>query len=520
MSDKQAVILRPYQEAIVIATLEARKRGVQRSFYCAPTGTGKTHSFVALHNRWPVSGKTLVLAHREELLGQIADALREANPGVWVETERGCRKANPGAEVVVASVQTLGRESSQRLEWLRSQLRLVIVDEAHHAPAASYRRVFNRFGCFTAGGPALIGCTATPKRLDRVGLDEVFQEQVFAYPIRQAIEDGWVCDIRGVRIRSSVNLDDIGSTAGDFNPNELAKRVNIAPRTQAAVEEWSSIAAERPTLAFCVDIEHAQSAAEMWRSYGVAAECVHSGLSPEERSAVLNRFRLGLTRVLTNVQILTEGFDHPPVSCVVMLRPTQSWSLYCQCVGRGTRIHPGKPDCLVIDVVDNCAKHALGSVPALLDLPADLNLQGRSLLGMSRLIEAITTQSAQPDPAMLANLARVLEEFDVLTGLRAPRAPEPVGQPAVTSALSDAFNSGSAPRRSTHAGADFLKLNLKQRRFVNFYVGAANGNATKAAKLAGYSERTAYAIGAENLQKPGIRAAINALSAGGVVAQQ
>jgi hypothetical protein len=126
-------------------------------------------------------------------------------------------------------------------------------------------------------------------------------------------------------------------------------------------------------------VEHAHAAAEAWRDAGFPAAAIDGAMSRDERRAVLDRFRRGEIQVLTNCQIATEGFDHPPIACVVMLRPTKSWSLYAQMAGRGTRLAEGKADCLLLDVVDNCDEHSLVTAPRLVDLPSAIDLDGGSL---------------------------------------------------------------------------------------------------------------------------------------------
>lgn len=414
--------LRPYQEQAVAAVLDARERGLSRVLYTMPTGCGKTQAFVEIARRMmaAVQRPALVIAHREELLDQAAHRFQAMMPGVWVDVEQGPRRAGHLSEVVVASVQTLSR-SEQRLSWLHPGV--VICDEAHHAPAAGYRKVFTRFGCFS-GEAYLVGCTATPKRLDKLNLHAIFEEQVFDYSIRTAIRDGWLCDVRGYRVKSQVDLSKVHTTAGDFNQAELAEAVNVAARTDAAIKHWQEVAAARSTIVFCASVAHAQDAAAAFCERGISAEFVHGGMKPDERQGVLARFTRGRTQVLTNVEVLTEGFDHPPTSCVVMLRPTQSWGLYAQMIGRGTRICDGKSDLVVVDVVDNCQKHSLASVPAILDLPADLDLEGKSLSQAADMLDELGEQAAvlaTYEPQTYRELETTLQQVDLFARVEPPQ---------------------------------------------------------------------------------------------------
>lgn len=427
---------RPYQRECATAVLDARDKGLQRVLYALPTGCGKTFVFTLIHRLWEAPGPTLVIAHREELLDQAAGAFLKVDPSLKVGVEQGDRRADPDCDVICGSVQTLSR-GKRLLDFLP---KMIVCDEAHHAPAASYKKIFERFGCFEPGGPMLVGCTATPKRLDRVNLATIFEKQVFNYPLRQAIEEGYLSDVRGYRVRSDVSLEKVKTTAGDFNQKELAEAVDDRIRTYKVLSHWWQVARNRQTIAFCASVEHAQNVCEAFRFGRVKAECIHGKLSREERESILSRFKRGEVQALTNVEILTEGFDHPPTSCILMMRPTQSWSLYMQMVGRGTRLYPGDPksevpflqapkeDLLVIDVVDNCRKHSLAGVPAILDLPADFDLEGKSLMQAAQFMDELgekasifTRGDLAQTPSSFDELETMLEQVDLFAQVEPPQ---------------------------------------------------------------------------------------------------
>jgi superfamily II DNA or RNA helicase len=436
--------LRPYQQDASKAVIDAFNRGLQRVLVAMPTGTGKTVTFGSVHELYQEPGQTLVVAHRDELIEQAAAMFRWADPAAKVGIEKANQYAAPSCSVVVSSIQTLAR--GQRLSWMHPKL--IVPDEAHHAVAPSWVKVFDRFGCFTLGGPKLLGVTATPKRLDRLNLQSVFEEQVYTYPIRQAIEEGWLLDIRGYRVRSDVNLDKVHSTAGDFNKGELADAVKDPERTRRALSHWYGKAKDRKTLVFCADVEHAELvAAEInakLNSRGVFAACVHGELKTPERRQHLADFKAGKLQILTNAELLTEGYDEPEVGCILMLRPTQSWGLYCQMLGRGTRTLKGTidgledaearvnaitesalPDLIVIDVVDNCRRHSLAGVPCVLDLPPSLDLEGETLTKAAKFIDqlgevaAILTQENLPDT--FSGLQTLLEQVDLFAQVEPPQ---------------------------------------------------------------------------------------------------
>lgn len=415
--------LRPYQIECVDAVMKAKAHGRKRVLYVLPTGCGKTQVFCTLAERILQQDRrpVLVIAHREELLSQAAERVKLMVPGLRVGTERAGQTCPSVAHVVVASVQTIGRKTSNRLQWLADKApSAIIIDEAHHSTATGYQNVIERFGGYD-DRTFVVGCTATPKRLDRKALHGIhgatFEEEVYRYEIRKAIKDGFLCPVRGFRVVSDVDMSKVGNVAGDFNLGQLAAAVNVSARTKKAVAHWVEVAGDRKTIAFCVNVEHAQNAAEAFRLVGATAECIHGALKPDERKAILARLKSGETQVVTNCEVLTEGFDQPDVSSVVMLRPTQSWSMYVQMVGRGTRLAPGKKDLIVIDVVDNCQKHSLATVPAIIDLPPGLDLQGHTLEEAADALDelgagAAVLQKAEPkDFDELKTMLRTVDLF-------------------------------------------------------------------------------------------------------------
>jgi superfamily II DNA or RNA helicase len=436
---------RPYQQEALEEIEAAYGRGVKSALLVLPTGTGKTNVFSWLIQRRHQRGDrrpTLVIAHREELLTQAQARIRQIAPELRVDLERAERKASMGASVVVASVQTIGRPGSRRLAWMTKPdsedglLRfgcdppgkwdypgLVIIDEAHHAAAAGYQCVLERFA-----GPEtqVLGCTATPKRFDRKAIhgheQAAFQEVAFSYPILQAIKDGWLADIRGYRVDGGADLSSVRTTAGDYNAGDLARKVDAPERTEAALKHWAQVAGDRRTIVFCCGVEHAQHAAEAFRERGITAEAADGSLGREERAAIIDRFRRGETQVLCNCDLFTEGFDVPEAACALLLRPTQSWSLYVQMVGRVTRLAEGKSDAVVIDVVDNCNRHSLASVPAILDLPP-MDLQGQSLAKAAAAIEEMGAQAAvlqKALPGSWSELQTLLTRVDLFASIEPP----------------------------------------------------------------------------------------------------
>jgi superfamily II DNA or RNA helicase len=416
ITETQIKPLRPYQQKAVDAVVAAKYRGVSRVLYTAPTGTGKTRVFVGIVEALGLKRPALILAHREELLQQASDRISEIIPSANVQIECGSQRAKEGSDVVIASIQSVGREGSSRLGWLNPGL--IICDEAHHSTASGYKRAFERFGAFD-GRSFLVGTTATPKRLDRMNLKSIFEEHVFDYPIREAMNDGWLCDILGYSVQTHTDLTKVRTVAGDYNQAELAKAVNNYGRTGSAIHAWKETAVDRKTIVFCVDVAHSQDSAQMWRDAGYSAECVHGAMGKESRQDVFARFRSGDIQVLTNCEIATEGLDVPEVSCVVMLRPTQSWALFCQMIGRGLR--PVKPNCVVLDLVDNTNKNNLATVPTILDLPPGMDLEGKSLKAAAEILDELGEKLSfleNYDPASFSELETTFSQIDILGRLK------------------------------------------------------------------------------------------------------
>ncbi|MCA9700679.1 MAG: DEAD/DEAH box helicase, partial [Myxococcales bacterium] len=336
-----AVQLRPYQIEAVEAVIAGRRRGLRRMLVALPTGAGKTVIFAELIRR--ARKQVLVLAHRDELLAQARDkieaALRRVGDQRRVEIERGQTRASSAAKVVVASIRSLHEGRIGRVLAGR-ELGLVIYDECHHAVADANRAVLERIGVFEDDWPGtLVGFTATTRRADGRGLGEVFQEIVAQRSLEQMIGDGYLRPLRGLRVETKVSLDEVplggsGTEEGDFDEAALEAAVDVEGRNQLVARSILELCRDRRTIAFCVGVRHAEHLCAALNHIGVRAALVHGEMPKEARAKTLERFRQGKFRVLTNVGVLTEGFDDPGVSAVAMVRPTRSEALYLQCVGR------------------------------------------------------------------------------------------------------------------------------------------------------------------------------------------
>lgn len=367
--------LRPYQNAAIEDVERAAGRGVQRPLVVLPTGAGKTITFADMIARR--GGRALVLAHRDELITQAADKIGQVAPGLGIGIVRAADN-DVNAQVVVGSVQTLCLP--HRLGQITPDFRTVVVDEAHHATARIYRDVLNGVGSFTPGGPLTVGFTATAGRSDGIGLGHVWQDIVHQRGILQMIAEGYLVDVRAMAISSDVDLGNVAVRNGDYSDGDLGSAIEDSGAIEAAAAAYKRYAADRRGVAFTPTIATSQQLAAELNRVGIVAEHLDGGTPRAERKAILARLHAGTTQVVTNAQVLTEGFDEPAVSCVLMLRPTKSTGMFVQMVGRALRPHPpsGKRDALVLDLAGSSAA-GLATLADLAGLPPGSVADGQSL---------------------------------------------------------------------------------------------------------------------------------------------
>jgi superfamily II DNA or RNA helicase len=337
--------LRDYQRDSIEAVREQLVRH-RSTLLVLATGLGKTVTFSAIAKLCAVRGKrVLVVAHRGELLEQAAATLRRF--GLSVAIEQGAQRVDPAAlpDVVVASVQTLRGPRLER--FAPDAFGLVVIDEAHHATAVSYRALFKYFGA-----AKVLGVTATPDRADGVGLRAVFKSVAKRIDLADGIAGGWLSplDLRTVRV-GALDLSNVRTVAGDFAAGELEQELLRDGVLHQVAAPLAELSAGRQTLVFVAGVKQAHALAEVLTGYGVRAAAVDGSMSPEKRAGVLEAYRSGRLQAVCNAMLWTEGFDAPETSCVALARPTRSRALLVQMIGRGTRLAPGKASCLVLDFV-------------------------------------------------------------------------------------------------------------------------------------------------------------------------
>jgi superfamily II DNA or RNA helicase len=368
---------RPYQLDAIEALRQGWADGQNRLAVVLPTGAGKTVVFSTLAHRMldDLGGKrVLVIAHREELIEQAASKLLAVDPMLRVGIVKAQRDDHQDADVIVASVQTLA--VARRREAIRD-IGLIIVDECHHAAAPTYMEVLRHFGAWD--GVPVAGFTATMTRTDG-GLAEVWQDVVFRLDILDMISDGYLCDVRGKSIKvDTLDLNKVKTRGGDLVDGQLGKALEDSGALDAIAKAYVDHAADRAGVVFTPTVATAQAAAESLRAVGITAAPVWGDMGRDERRATLARYTAGEVQVLTNCMVLTEGFDAPHTSCIVVARPTKSPGLYVQMVGRGLRPSPGKRDALLLDVMGAASRHKLASMVDLTEREVGEAEEGKSL---------------------------------------------------------------------------------------------------------------------------------------------
>ena len=342
--------LRPYQQEAREAIFEQWDGGVLKTLLVLPTGCGKTIVFAKVTEDCVRRGdRVLILTHRGELLEQAADKIRQSTGlGCAVEkAEETCMGS--WFRVVVGSVQTMMRE--KRLgQFPEDYFQTIIIDEAHHCISDSYQKVLNHFS-----SAKILGVTATPDRGDMRNLGSYFESLSYEYTLPKAIKEGYLSPIKALTIPLKIDMTGVGVQAGDFKASDISTALD--PYLQGIAQEMEKYCKDKKTVVFLPLVKTSQKFRDLLNAHGFRAAEVNG--DSQDRSEVLEAFDRGEYNVLCNSMLLTEGWDCPSVDCVVVLRPTKVRSLYCQMVGRGTRLSPGKDHLLLLDFLWHTERHEL-----------------------------------------------------------------------------------------------------------------------------------------------------------------
>lgn len=454
--------LRPYQKEQLANVRRRRDCGVYLQIGQSATGTGKSVLFAALYKELGLTKRLLILTHLENLVDAAERQVRRWNPEVSVGVEMANRVSS-GEPIVVGSVATLGRKDSTRLaKFNPDDFEAIVVDETEGVCAPTYQRILSHFGVNKseqlrmerAGTPRtgaeqtgrnrilVLGVTATPFRSDGQALSKFFDEQVFSYPIHQAIADGYLSDLIGLKITTNIDISKVKVRCGDLEPRALEAAINLQIRNELVVKSWQEHALNKSSVAFCVSINHAIGQALAFQKHGINAQPIWGNDPDKEKKLAM--FASGQIPILTNAALLGVGWDYPNLQCICYAAPTQSLHKYVQYVGRGTRLQDDitnlheakaaevpliKESCLILDFVDNSSKHSLMTLPSMFGLNPGLDLAGTSVTkATSRLskhpsidfskLEIITELDSYVERVNLFRGAQTAQQYSVPSWVR------------------------------------------------------------------------------------------------------
>lgn len=434
--------LRPYQDE----SIEKLKRGWlathgtnfhKNQLLVLATGLGKTVVFSNIadwiYNDF-TNGHVLILAHREELLEQAEDKLKRVmglddfRAYHLIQREQGSNYAQE-APIISASVPTWGvnrgsGEWNERMSrFPRDYFKLIIVDEAHHATAASYRHILDYFE-----SAWVLGVTATPKRGDKQSLKKVFSRTAYKMDIVDGMRGGYLCPVVSHRVSSRTDLSRVRTTAGDFNLKDLAKTVNNVDRNNLIVESYKdqcrAIGVERQCVVFATDLEHARALREDFNHAGIRCETISGDMPKDERRQFIKDFKEKRIKVLTNYGVLTEGFDYEELDLIVSARPTKSALLLTQILGRGTRwpkeIMPDK----LLDFIEIIDLHSdeTATAAAIFGFHQKFDCEGFDFLHCIELAEDMEKKKDYYSPWSALSFSRMVQDFERAMPTRGPNA--------------------------------------------------------------------------------------------------
>jgi ATP-dependent helicase IRC3 len=362
----------------------------------------------------------MIIVHRRELVEQAAKHCRLAYPDKIVEIEMGNNVATGHGDIIIASVQTLARGRIHKFD--PKLFKLILVDEAHHIVARSYREVLDHFGLNepSPDAPVLVGVSATFARFDGLKLGAAIDHIVYHKDYVDMIGEKWLANAVFTTVKSEANLSSVKKDKfGDFALSSLSEAVNTSNTNNITVRAWMANAQGRKsTLVFCVDVEHAKQLTATFREHGVDARYITATTHKNVRSEQLEAFKKQEFPVLLNCGLFTEGTDIPNIDCVLLARPTRSRNLLIQMIGRGLRLFPGKEDCHIIDMVASLATGVL-STPTLFGLHPDEVLDKSSVKDIreGRKDESLPKPSEEHETAQEGDVSLQFTKYDSIYDL-------------------------------------------------------------------------------------------------------
>lgn len=425
--------LRNYQEQAIKKVLESYDAGATKPLLVMGVGTGKTITACAIIKEMisRTGKKALILAHREELLTQAGEDLKLIAPGLTCSIEQGINHADMSCDVIIASVPTLGRSGSDRINKLDpNDFCMLWTDEAHHATNATYTNIFKHFHSLKNvdddNKRLLLGVTATAYRMDDQKLEDIFDDVVFEYDILKGIKNKFLSNIRAFTVKTNIDISRVKKSGDDFNIKELGEAINKDPRNKIILDTYKDWCKEQPTLVFCVDVAHAETLTTIFKNDGIKAECVTGGTPKDERKQIIDNFKKQKIHVLLNVGVFTEGTNLKMIKNIIMARPTRSLGLYNQMIGRATRLSEGKNFAVIYDIVDNAGENGIKTMSSVLGID-ELDFQGKDLIEIKDFVDKLKNLSPNINwrSVDVTNPQGEIERLDLIAGLVVPEELSP-----------------------------------------------------------------------------------------------
>lgn len=445
---------RPYQRDTFEAAKKDYVNGVRRQLWVHPTGAGKGDLIGYLPSaespfRLKPGFRMLVIVHRDILVQDLAERLRRFNPDKSVAIEAGSDTASPDSDIVVASVQSLGRLKegddafSPRLKRINpDKVAICLIDEAHRAVSPQYLGILWYLEMLKGkqfrpdDRRLLVGTTATPERADNVALEMVFDKVTYNKPLIDMIREGWLMDPECHQVRTSIDISKVKVRAGEFAPGELDKLLNNPARNRMIVEKYKEITPGLPAIAFTTSVAHSKDLAAEFETHGLTARAMHGELDKGLRDEYLELFSRGSILVLTSCDLISEGVNVPSAAVALMTRPVRSGLLYRQQIGRILRKQPSpeeisrgaqpkKQRAVIIDFCDLSGTHTISNIPSIMGLRKSFNFEGKKLAESMGEIQTTLTQKPTlrlADFDSLSEAKMIVQKVDILSPPVVPKA--------------------------------------------------------------------------------------------------
>jgi ATP-dependent helicase IRC3 len=421
--------LRPYQQEAISAVVEAEAQGCINQLIALPCGTGKTR--IASHlpaaiglMSWEVM---LFLVSGEQLCFQACEDLLDSNPNLRVTLEKAEHFGDVDADLIVASIDTLATSPDRLARLAALPIRIVFVDECHGAVSPKFMGVLAALRALKGEDnrdPSIlhVGLTATPRRADGIALERVYDRITYRRTVREMVKEGWTAEPIAYRVDTGIDLDGVsvrnGQDGTDFSTGQLSRTVNTPETNALVVQKYLEYGAGLSAIGFTIDISHSDDLADTFRHHDLEFEAISSNTPARFRKELVEAHKRMELLGLTSCQALLTGFDSPPATVALWVRPTCSGLLYQQGVGRVGRPYPApearathtgyvKANSIIIDFVGTSSRHRLYTAATLFGLNPQFDMGGRSIIKTLEEVEAIAEQNPTLDISAYAGLADV-----------------------------------------------------------------------------------------------------------------